>query len=109
MAFAYYHGAGPAAPRPVLPAAAWTEVKPFVEDYATLPAPELARLPARCRRVWLVSSHEGQADGPPVSRADHARFLALQRALAAEFPVAGTVRFGYAAAVGVQLLAPGRP
>ena len=41
----------------------------------------------------------------PTSRANYARFLALNRALAAEFRIRGTVRFGYAAAVRVQLLA----
>ena len=105
MAFGYYYGTSRTAPRSILPAAPWTEVKPYVEDYATLSGVELARLPTQCPRLWLVSSHQGQADGPQVSRADYSRFQALGRALAAEFPLSSTVQFGYAAPVRVRLLA----
>ncbi len=104
MAFAYYHGSSRPAPRPVLPAAPWTEVRPYVEDYATLSGSELRRLPSQCRRLWFVSSHEGQPHGPPISRANYARFRALNDALAAEFRIRRTVWFGYAAPVRVQLL-----
>lgn len=105
MVFAYYHGASRTAPRPILPAAPWTEVRPYVEDYATLSGRDVARLPMQCRRVWLVSSHEGEPDGPPASRANYARFVVLDHALSAEFPVSRTTQFGYAAAVRVELLA----
>jgi hypothetical protein len=104
MAFAYYHGSGRPAPQPVLPPAPWTEVKPYVEDYDTLSAAELTRLPSRCERLWFVFSHEGQRAGPPVSRSNYARFVALQNGLDAEFEPLATRSFGYAAPVGVQLL-----
>ena len=68
MAFQYYVGTGAAtrrAPRSVLPVIPWGVVRPFVEDYA-IPSPAaLARRTAGCERMWLVSSHEGQANGPP--------------------------------------------
>jgi hypothetical protein len=109
MAFEYYVGADtPAsatAPRSVLPAVAWREVKPYVEDYATLTASELSRLPTECRRLWFVWSHEGQPDGPARSRANYARYRALRAALTAEFAAGATASFGYAAPVRVQLLA----
>jgi hypothetical protein len=109
MAFEYYIGADtPAsaeAPRSVLPALPWSEVKPYVEDYASLTGSQLSRLPTECRRLWFVWSHEGQADGPAPSRVNYARYQALRAGLAAEFTARGTASFGYAAAVGVQLLA----
>ena len=110
MAFAYYLDAGPRAvtiaPRPVLPALPWDEDKPFVEDYAGLSSSQLVRLPSVCARLWVVSSHEGQRDGPPRSRANLASYLRLQAALARAY--AGRVQrsFGYASPVRVELFAP---
>ncbi len=89
MPFAYYGHAG----RPVLPADPWGPLRPYVEDYAS------AHITG-CPRLWLVSSHEGQPNGPPASRANYARFLALRRG----FRVEREVRFGYAAVIRVALL-----
>ncbi len=106
MAFAYYAGRGVRAPRSVLPVVPWGKVRPYVEDYATLSKRQLSTVASQCKRLWFVSSHEGQRSGPSGSRANYARYQALRSALAAEF--AGeqpAVRFGYAAPVRVQLFA----
>jgi hypothetical protein len=111
MAFQYYVGSGPAsrrAPRAVMPVAPWGVVRPYVEDYA-VPAPaELARRVAGCQRMWLVSSHEGQANGPPVARAHRARWFALSAALRRRFGAGPVTKHGYASVIHVQLM-PGRP
>jgi len=105
MAFAYYHGSSRTVPRPIIPVAPWTQVRPYVERYETLAGSQLRRLPSQCARVWLVWSHEGQLRGPRISHANYVRFVALDRALASEFPIRHTARFGYAAPVHVALLA----
>ncbi len=68
--FDYYlrelgHAQGNPAPslRPILPSVAWTRVRPFVEVYGTLDAGQRARIAGECPRLWLIGSHEGQADG----------------------------------------------
>jgi mannosyltransferase len=104
MPFAYYLAAGRRLPRPVLPAAKWGSLRPYVEDYATLPGDELGRLPARCRRLWLVSSHEGQRGGPAGSRSDYARFVALRSALRQAYARHRATAFGYAAVIQLELL-----
>jgi mannosyltransferase len=103
MALRYYLADARTAPRPVLPAAPWSTVKPYVEDYATLTPAQLAGLPARCPRLWLISSHEGQPDGPAGSRRNRARFLRLRAALGALYPAHVTTQFGYASPVRVEL------
>ncbi len=111
MAFQYYIGTGRAAdrraPRSILPIAAWGSVKPYVERYATLSPAQIARRGARCRRMWFVSSHEGQTDGPAQSLANRARFLELRVRLERKFGHARVLQLGYAAAIHIQLL-PGR-
>ncbi len=112
MAFQYYIGtsrlADGAAPRSILPVAAWGSVRPYVERYATLTPAQIRHRAAGCRRVWFVSSHEGQLDGPSQSLANHARYLALRGRLERQFGRAPVRQLGYAAPVHVQLLA-GRP
>jgi mannosyltransferase len=107
MPFAYYGRADDAAaraPRPILPTAPWSEVRPYVERYATLTAAEIARLPTACPRLWFVSSHEGQANGPPTSRVYRARYEALRSALGRVYGYNDTARFGYASVITVELL-----
>ena len=107
MAFQYYIGteqvADASAPRSILPVANWGTVTPYVEQYATLGTARIARRTADCRRVWFVSSHEGQLDGPAQSLANRARYVALRGRLARRFGHAPIKKFGYAAAVHVQL------
>ena len=113
MAFQYYVG-GDAdhtrrAPRSVLPIVRWGVVRPFVEQYVDLSPVQLAGRTAGCGRMWFVTSHEGQADGPARSRENRARFLKLrselERAFGGTAPIA---QFGYAAAIHVQLMAGGQ-
>jgi uncharacterized membrane protein len=108
MAFAYYLGLQPraddGAPRSVLPVGSWGEMPAYVEDYATLTAGTVSRLPTVCHRLWFVSSHQGQADGPSGSLRDLARYESLQSELSRRFPASSTVSFGYANVVRVELL-----
>ncbi len=108
MAFQYYLGSGAAAdaraPRPILPVAPWGEVRPYVEDYATLSAAQLTRAAAGCRRLWFVSSHEGQRTGPAQSQINRARYLRLDAELERVFGTAPIVNYGYASTIHVQLL-----
>jgi mannosyltransferase len=108
MAFEYYVGAGTAAdrraPRSILPVARWGVVTPYVEDYLGLSPSELARRSAGCRRLWFVSSHEGELNGPQQSRANRALFGQLGGELERAFGHAKVKKYGYASAVHVQLL-----
>jgi hypothetical protein len=104
MAFAYYVPAGARAPRSILPLAPWGGSRPFVEDYASLARPELRGLPSRCPRLWLVSSHPGQPDGPAAARANLARFRTLRSALEREYPRSDFTTFGYAATITIERL-----
>ncbi len=104
MAFRYYLPRGAPTPRPVLPSAPLREVRTYVEDYATLSSRMVSELPLQCPRVWFVSSHQGQPNGPGGSRANLARYRALRAALEREYPAHQVVSFGYAAPVRVELL-----
>jgi Dolichyl-phosphate-mannose-protein mannosyltransferase len=107
MAFQYYVGTGAAAvdrsPRSILPVARWGQDHPFVEHYATLTRAQVAAARASCARLWFVSSHEGEPDGPPTSLANRARYTALRASLERAFDPAPIVKFGYASAIHVQL------
>jgi mannosyltransferase len=104
-AFRYYLRPGARVPRPVLPAAPFSSSRAYIEDYASLPPGHLRRPPYGCRRLWLVSSHEGQPGGTAGSRANYARYLALRGSLEAEYPSRRTRSFGYAAPVTVERFA----
>ncbi len=104
-AFAYYVGsAARGAPRSILPALRWGKVKPFVERYATLTPSQLSAAGAGCRRLWFVSSHEGQKDGPAQSLANRAGYLRLDARLERAFGHGAIKQYGYASPIHVQLL-----
>jgi mannosyltransferase len=106
QAFSYYIGtntpAAARAPRSVLPAVPWSEVKPFVEQYTSPSRARLSQIEARCPRLWFVSSHRGQKHGPPASRADYARYHSLLGSLTAAYPRRRTVTYGWASPVRVE-------
>ena len=77
-------------------------VQPYVERYET------PSLPAGCRRVWLVASHQGQPNGTAGSRAHYARYAGLRDALAREYGPPDTRAFGYASAIWVERFGPRR-
>jgi hypothetical protein len=111
MAFQYYFARRSdrtrRLPRPILPVVRFGTVRTYVEDYATLTPGQIGRRGRSCRRLWFVSSHEGQPDGPARSRANRARFIQLQARLERAFGPGRTRQFGYASAIHVALL-PGR-
>jgi mannosyltransferase len=107
MAFQYYVGTGARAsqaPRSILPVLGWGTVRPYVEDYAPLSRAQIARRAAGCRRMWFVSSHEGQPNGPAQARANRAQWLRLRVTLESMFGSAPVRKYGYASAIHVQLL-----
>ena len=107
QAFSYYLGTGKAAdaraPRSVLPTVPWGLIKPYVEDYASPSPTGLARIQSTCPRVWLVSSHSGQKDGPQASRADYFTYEALLATLTDGYRRQRTVSYGWASPVRVEL------
>jgi mannosyltransferase len=104
QAFRYYLKDFANAPRPILPATPWREVRPFIEDYASLSSAQLARVPRECQRVWLLASHEGRVGGPPISSGNFTRFTRLTEALSRGYPnVSQTTSFGQAGVVTVTL------
>lgn len=111
-AFEYYVGSATSAdrtaPRSILPALPWGTVRPYVERYATLSPAQLASRAAGCRRVWYVSSHEGQPNGPAQARANRRRYFQLQAELVRRYGFAPVAAYGYASTIHVQLFAGGR-
>jgi mannosyltransferase len=110
MAFQYYVGTGTAtrpAPRAVLPVISWGVVRPFVEDYAVPSPATLARRTAGCARIWLISSHEGQPNGPSLARAHRAQWFLLAGELQRRFGSGPVRKYGYASVIHVELM-PGR-
>jgi mannosyltransferase len=104
MAFAYYVPRSTLAPRSILPATRWTNPpEPYVEDYASLSRARVNHL--GCSTIWLLSSHQGQPDGPAGARANLARFKRLRRELEAAYPSHRRATFGYAATITVERLA----
>jgi mannosyltransferase len=82
MPFAYYSG---------------QPVKPYVERYDT------PSVPAHCRRIWLVASHQGLPSGTASSREHFARYAALRARLTRAFQGHSTRAFGYASVIWVEL------
>lgn len=107
QAFDYYvrrsHVPATRWPRPLLPALPFAEVRPYVEDYATLGAAALGRDARTCPRMWLVSSHAGVPNGTPVSVLHYRRYRALVREIKALYPVHRLVRVSYASQIDIWL------
>jgi mannosyltransferase len=105
MAFNAYAAQYPL-PTSALPTAAWGRSRPYVERYVIPSAARLQAIARRCGHLWLVASHEGQRDGPPVSQANLVRFHGLEAALKRIYGRASAEsRFGWAAPVRVRLYA----
>jgi 4-amino-4-deoxy-L-arabinose transferase-like glycosyltransferase len=108
MAFQYYVGTSATTAahtaRSILPVARWGVVRPYVEDYKTLTPAQIKSTASGCGRMWLVSSHEGELDGPPASLANRARYQELRAELERTYGRAPIKKFGYASAIHVQLL-----
>jgi hypothetical protein len=54
--------------------------------------------------MWLISSHEGQPNGPAQARVNRARWLRLAAELERRFGSGHVYRFGYASIIHVQLM-----
>jgi mannosyltransferase len=97
--FRYYANGTP--PRSVLPAVPWAYERAYIETYTTL-----TKDPSRCRRMWLVASHQGRLDGPKASRSNLAQYRSLRARLSAAYGVARARQFGYADPITVELFGP---
>ena len=95
---------GAVAPRSVLPITGWGEVRSYVERYETLSPARQAALASSCRRLWLVSSHEGQSTGPARSRHNLRVFDHFRTQLEQLFGKGQIRTYGYASAIHVRLL-----
>jgi mannosyltransferase len=98
---------GAVAPRSVLPMTGWGDVRSYVERYETLSPVQEGSLTSRCRRLWLVSSHEGQSTGPPRSRRNLRAFNHFRTQLEHRFGKGQIRTYGYASAIHVRLM-PGK-
>jgi 4-amino-4-deoxy-L-arabinose transferase-like glycosyltransferase len=103
MPFRYYLPAGEPLPRPVLPAVPWSQVRPYVEDYATLSQGQIARLPSQCRRVWLVASHQGHHDGTSIGTTHYNRYVSLKDAIGRQYHQSVTATYGAASIITINL------
>lgn len=88
-------------PRPVLPPAPFSVVKPYVEDYATLSRNAVRALGSRCDRLWLVSSHVGVKGASAQSSLHYERYETLLDRLGSTYPHRHRTQFGYAQAIEV--------
>ena len=92
------------APRSVLPDVGWATMTPYVERYATMSRARAAALRPRCRRMWLVYSHEGQPSGPAESRRHLARLGTLRARLERVFGRGRVRSLGWASVIHVELM-----
>jgi hypothetical protein len=63
----------------------------------------LSRIESACPRLWFVSSHRGQKNGPAASRSDYLRYEALLGSLTRGYARNRTVSYGWASPVRVEL------
>jgi mannosyltransferase len=98
---------GAVTPRSALPVSGWGQVRSYVERYETLSPAREAALASSCRRLWLVSSHEGQSSGPARSRHNLRTFNRFRTQLEHLFGKGQIRTYGYASAIHVRLL-PGK-
>ena len=82
----------------------WPQLRPYVEQYVVPPEPQLRAVLRGCNRLWLVSSHAGEADGPPGSQAHLRQYLGLLASLERRYPAPRrAASFGYAGLITVTL------
>jgi mannosyltransferase len=98
---------GALTPRSALPVTGWGDVRSYVERYETLSPAREAALASSCKRLWLVSSHEGQSTGPARSRRNLKTFDHFCTQLERLFGKGQIRTYGYASAIHVRLL-PGK-
>jgi hypothetical protein len=89
--------------RPVLPSLPWHSVRSYVERYGTLTGAQQARIAAQCPRLWLVSSHSGQAGGTRQSLVNLQRYDTLVQTLTRRYPHTSLRTFGWASPINVRL------
>jgi uncharacterized membrane protein len=80
--------------RPVWPALPFTTIKPYVERYALPSRQQLNTIIAGCPTLWLIASHVGDAQGPPLSEFHVLGYERLITALNTQYPHALMTLFG---------------
>jgi hypothetical protein len=89
--------------RPVLPSLPWHAIRSYVERYSTLDSAQQPRIAAQCPRLWLVSSHSGQANGTRQSLVNLQRYNTLVQTLTRRYPHTSLRTFGWASPINVRL------
>jgi uncharacterized membrane protein len=89
--------------RPVLPSLPWQSIRSYVERYGTLDGAQQTRIAAQCPRLWLISSHSGQASGTHQSLANLQRYDTLVQTLTRRYPHTSLRTFGWASPINVRL------
>ncbi len=102
-AFGYYVPPGTRSPEPVWPRDPWGTLRPHIEQYRVPSPARLRAIDSSCPRLWLVSSHQGQPDGPPASRRHLRAYRALVGALTGAYLSARGTSYGWASPVRVTL------
>ncbi len=80
--------------RPVWPAVPFATIKPYVERYALPSRAQLDKIIAGCPTLWLIASHVGDAQGPPLSQFHVLGYDRLITALNSRYPNALMTLFG---------------
>ena len=89
--------------KPILPTVPLNLMPSYVEDYYTLTAKQISAVSGSCKRIWLVSSHQGIPNGTRVSYIHYSRFVRLYNNLARKYPGDSNAVFGWSAPVDVTL------
>jgi hypothetical protein len=80
--------------RPVWPTVPFATIKPYVERYALPSRAQLNKIITGCPTLWLVASHVGDAQGPPLSQFHVLGYERLITALNSRYPSALMTLFG---------------
>jgi mannosyltransferase len=103
MPFRYYLPAGAQPPRSILPTLPWSNDGPFVEAYSTLKRSALTQDARQCRRVWLLSGHQGRGDGTAQGQVHYANYQQLVSRLNSLYAHATSRTYGAAQIITLQL------
>ena len=89
--------------KPILPTTPLSKMPSYVEDYYTLTAKQISTDSSFCKRMWLISSHQGVPDSTHTSDVNYQRFVELYTNMKKEYPQMGNSVFGWSAPVNVTL------
>jgi uncharacterized membrane protein len=89
--------------QPLLPGLPWNRVRPYVEHYSGLDTAQRAAVTNRCPRLWLITSHSGQANGTRQSLANLRGYERLKDGFSRDYAHTTLRTFGWASPIHVYL------